>query len=118
MSITKSIYLLVLFLSTGFACNIWKASDCPTPPTADDEEIVRELIQLFERLIYDESFQFKYDLYTREQLFQFCDQGKKYAECVNKRLQCCDLKSEHTGALAAYDVGLQQNVSIQFIFWI
>ena len=42
--------------------------------------------------------------------FQFCDQGKKYAECVNKRLQCCDLKSEHTGALAAFDVGLQQNV--------
>lgn len=55
-------------------------------------------------------FKFKYDLYTREQLFQFCDQGKKYAECVNKRLQCCDLKSEHAGALAAFDVGLQQNV--------
>ncbi|UJR08491.1 hypothetical protein I4U23_012758 [Adineta vaga] len=51
---------------------------------------------------------FKYDLYTREQLFKFCDQGKKYIECVNKRLQCCDLKSEHTGALAAYEVGLQQ----------
>ena len=53
-------------------------------------------------------------MYTREQLFQFCDQGKKYAECVNKRLQCCDLKSEHAGALAAFDVGLQQNVRIRF----
>ena len=29
---------------------------------------------------------------------------------MNKRLQCCDLKSEHTGALAAFEIGLQQNV--------
>ncbi|CAF0861772.1 unnamed protein product [Rotaria sp. Silwood1] len=97
MLFTKHHYLLLLLYIFLFflitltnTCNIWKASDCPQPPTADDEEI------------------FKYDLYTREQLFQFCDQGKKYVECVNKRLQCCDLKSEHAGALAAFEVGLQQ----------
>lgn len=59
---------------------------------------------------FETFFQFKLDLYTREQLFQFCDKGKQYVECVNKRLQCCDLRSEHTGALAAFDVGLQQAV--------
>ncbi|CAF3003242.1 unnamed protein product [Rotaria sp. Silwood2] len=58
--------------------------------------------------IEDYYVEFKYDLYTREQLFKFCDQGKRYVECVNKRLQCCDLKSEHAGALAAFEVGLQQ----------
>lgn len=91
MFVTKHYYFLWLCLfNLTNACNIWKASDCPQPPTADDEEI------------------FKFDLYTREQLFKFCDQGKRYVECVNKRLHCCDLRSEHTGALAAFDVGLQQ----------
>lgn len=42
MSLTKSICLIVLFGTLVNCCNIWKASDCPTPPTADDEEIVRE----------------------------------------------------------------------------
>ncbi|CAF1946511.1 unnamed protein product [Rotaria magnacalcarata] len=89
LSIFLSTFLLLLTTLTN-ACNIWKASDCPPSPTAADEEI------------------FKDDLHTREQLFQFCDKGKKYAECINKQLQCCDLLSEHTGALAAFDVGLQQ----------
>ena len=32
---------VVLMFGLANACNIWKASDCPKPPTADDEEIVR-----------------------------------------------------------------------------
>ena len=37
----NSILVFVCFLSSSIdACNIWKASDCPAPPTADDEEIV------------------------------------------------------------------------------
>ncbi|CAF0901827.1 unnamed protein product [Adineta steineri] len=97
MLFTKHHYLFILLYIYFFclltfvnSCNIWKASDCPQPPTAADEEIMID------------------DLYTREQLFQFCDKGKKYIECVNKQLQCCDLKSEHAGALAAFEVGLQQ----------
>lgn len=40
---SKSILVFVcLLLSSIDACNIWKASDCPAPPTADDEEIVRD----------------------------------------------------------------------------
>jgi len=31
-----------LFILTN-ACNIWKASDCPKPPSADDEEIVNPI---------------------------------------------------------------------------
>lgn len=111
-----SILLTLLYLSLiqlTYSCNIWKASECPQPPTADDEDIVGYsfIVLLIDFVL----FQFKYDLYTREQLFQFCDQGKKYAECVNKQLHCCDLKSEHTGALAAFEVGLQQNVNFLFI---
>ena len=33
------VFFVCLFTSIE-ACNIWKASDCPQPPTADDEEIV------------------------------------------------------------------------------
>jgi hypothetical protein len=41
MLFTKHHYLLYMFLITlTNSCNIWKASDCPQPPTADDEEIV------------------------------------------------------------------------------
>jgi hypothetical protein len=39
------LYLWLFFLiSLTNACNIWKASDCPQPPTADDEEIVLYLL--------------------------------------------------------------------------
>jgi hypothetical protein len=41
MLFTKHHFLLgIFFISLASACNIWKASDCPQPPTADDEEIV------------------------------------------------------------------------------
>jgi hypothetical protein len=44
MLFTKHHYLLcILLLNLANACNIWKASDCPQPPTADDEEIVGEI---------------------------------------------------------------------------
>ena len=31
---------------------------------------------------------------------------------MNKRLHCCDLQSEHSGALTAFEVALEQNVSL------
>jgi len=40
MLLTKSILLVVFLISFVNSCNIWKASECPQPPTADDEEIV------------------------------------------------------------------------------
>jgi hypothetical protein len=45
MFFTKHHYLLcILLINLSNACNIWKASDCPQPPTADDEEIVDDLL--------------------------------------------------------------------------
>ena len=45
MLLTKHrlLFLLIIFvylISLTNTCNIWKASECPKPPTADDEEIV------------------------------------------------------------------------------
>jgi hypothetical protein len=40
MLLTKSILVVFFLISLTNSCNIWKASECPQPPTADDEEIV------------------------------------------------------------------------------
>jgi hypothetical protein len=40
MLLTRSILVVVFLISLANSCNIWKASECPQPPTADDEEIV------------------------------------------------------------------------------
>jgi hypothetical protein len=50
----------------------------------------------------------KDDDYTKEQLYQYCDKGKAYVDCVNAKLKCCDLKSELRGALVAYDKELEK----------
>lgn len=42
MLLPKSILVISFFLSITNCCNIWKASECPQPPTADDEEIVNK----------------------------------------------------------------------------
>lgn len=48
MFLTKQPFSYFLFFFFFFiisaidGCNIWKASDCPQPPTADDEEIVSD----------------------------------------------------------------------------
>jgi hypothetical protein len=34
------VFLAFILITIIDGCNIWKASDCPQPPTADDEEIV------------------------------------------------------------------------------
>lgn len=49
MFVTKHhLYLLyTILINLTNACNIWKASDCPQPPSADDEEIVGFLFLLF-----------------------------------------------------------------------
>ncbi|CAF1156398.1 unnamed protein product [Didymodactylos carnosus] len=85
------VLLFIIIVDYSYSCNIWKASDCPQAPSVEDEENMKS------------------DLYTRDQLFAYCEQGKRYADCINERLHCCDLRSEHTGALAAFEVGLQRN---------
>jgi hypothetical protein len=41
-------WLIVLLLIDRIDnCQIWKASDCPSPPTADDEEIVHTTMFMF-----------------------------------------------------------------------
>ncbi|CAF0795422.1 unnamed protein product [Didymodactylos carnosus] len=89
----KFFSLIYLFLSLQccLGCDIWKTSECPSPPSKDDEEVM------------------KADLYSKEQLYAYCDKGKTYADCVNERLRCCDLRPEYISQLAAADAKLKQN---------
>ncbi|CAF1101075.1 unnamed protein product [Adineta ricciae] len=88
------IYDLLLFLfliSTSYECEILKASQCPPGPTKDDEELMKS------------------ELYTKEQLFAFCDAGKTYTDCINERLHCCDMRVEYASALQSLDAQLKRN---------
>jgi hypothetical protein len=90
----KMVYYLFFFsflIYTSYECEIWKASDCPPGPTKDDEELM------------------KTELYTKEQLFAFCDAGKTYSDCINQRLHCCDMRVEYATALASLDAQLKRN---------
>lgn len=93
-SLAKMFFIIILtivFLSTCHSCEIWKASECPPGPTKDDEELMKS------------------ELYTKEQLFAFCDAGKLYSDCVNERLHCCDMRVEYASALASLDAQLKRN---------
>jgi hypothetical protein len=85
--------VLVVFslICTSYQCEIWKASECPPGPTKDDEDLMKS------------------ELYTKEQLFTFCDAGKTYADCINERLHCCDMRVEYASALASLDAQLKRN---------
>lgn len=82
-------FLFLIYTSIG--CEIWKASECPPGPTKEDEELMKS------------------ELYTKEQLFTFCDAGKTYADCINQRLHCCDMRVEYATALASLDAQLKRN---------
>lgn len=87
-------HLLFIFISSVFfsqSCEIWKASECPPGPTKDDEELMKS------------------ELYTKEQLFTFCDAGKLHSDCVNERLHCCDMRVEYASTLASLDAQLKRN---------
>ena len=84
-------FLVLISVFLIQACEIWKASECPPGPTKDDEELMKS------------------ELYTKEQLFTFCDAGKLYSDCVNERLHCCDMRAEYTSALASLDAQLKRN---------
>jgi len=85
------IFLFSFLISTSYECEIWKASQCPPGPTKDDEELMKS------------------ELYTKEQLFSFCDAGKTYADCINERLHCCDMRVEYASALTSLDAQLKRN---------
>ncbi|CAF0816726.1 unnamed protein product [Adineta steineri] len=74
-----------------YECEILRASQCPPGPTKDDEELMKS------------------ELYTKEQLFAFCDAGKTYADCINERLHCCDMRVEYASALVSLDAQLKRN---------
>ena len=87
-----AVALVVLSLiSLSGACEIWKASECPPGPSKDDEDLMKS------------------ELYTKEQLFAFCDAGKTYTDCVNERLHCCDTRAEYATALVSLDGQLKRN---------
>jgi hypothetical protein len=86
------IFVFSFLIYTSYECEIWKASECPPGPTKDDEELM------------------KTELYTKEQLFAFCDAGKTYSDCINERLHCCDMRVEYATALASLDAQLKRNV--------
>ncbi|CAM4759580.1 unnamed protein product [Rotaria magnacalcarata] len=75
-----------------YECEIWKTSDCPPGPTKEDEDFMR------------------LETYTKEQLFTFCDAGKTYADCINERLHCCDMRVEYATTLASLDAQLKRIV--------
>jgi hypothetical protein len=85
------LFLLFFLIYSSDQCEIWKASECPPGPTKDDEELMKS------------------ELYTKEQLFTFCDAGKTYADCINERLHCCDMRVEYATALASLDAQLKRN---------
>lgn len=91
MKMFYKIFLFVFLIYTNLACEIWKASECPPGPTKDDEELMKS------------------ELYTKEQLFTFCDAGKTYTDCINERLQCCDMRVEYSTALLSLDAQLKRN---------
>lgn len=84
-------WIFFVFISTSYQCEIWKASECPPGPTKDDEDLMKS------------------ELYTKEQLFAFCDAGKTYTDCVNERLHCCDMRIEYATTLASLDAQLKRN---------
>jgi hypothetical protein len=85
------IFVFSFLIYTSYECEIWKASECPPGPTKDDEELM------------------KTELYTKEQLFAFCDAGKTYSDCINERLHCCDMRMEYATALTSLDAQLKRN---------
>ena len=91
MLFDRSLIILLFSISLSSECEIWKASECPPGPTKDDEELMKS------------------ELYTKEQLFTFCDAGKTYADCINERLHCCDMRVEYASALASLDAQLKRN---------
>jgi len=85
------IFLFLFLIYISYQCEIWKASECPSGPTKDDEELMKS------------------ESYTKEQLFAFCDSGKTYADCINQRLHCCDMRVEYATTLASLDAQLKRN---------
>ena len=85
------IFCFLFLIYTSHECEIWKASECPSGPTSNDEELLKS------------------ESYTKEQLFAFCDAGKTYADCVNERLHCCDMRVEYATALGSLDAQLKRN---------
>lgn len=89
-------FYITLLLINQFApissCDIWKAAECPSGPSKDDEDLMKS------------------HTYTEEQLSAYCEAGKVFQDCVNEHLLCCDMKHEYNAALTSLDLQLKRNV--------
>lgn len=86
-----SIFLLVYLIHSIKCCELWIAtSGCQGAPSEAEEEKMRN------------------DDYTKEELYKYCDKGKAYVDCLNKKLKCCDLKPEFRASIKTADLELQK----------
>ena len=93
--LNKNMTLLVIilfmnFITTSQACNIWSTSQCRDRITKDDLELMRS------------------DDYSKQELYDYCDKGKAYVDCINEKLKCCDLRGDLYKALKKFDKKLEK----------
>ena len=86
-----SSFILLISISFISTCDIWKAAECPSGPSKDDEDLMKSRH------------------YTEEQHSAYCDAGKAFHDCVNEHLLCCDMKHEYNAALTSLDLQLRRN---------
>lgn len=92
-AITKLALLIITFnclVTSASACNIWSTSSCRDRITKQDVELMRS------------------DDYTKEELYNYCDKGQEYVNCVNEKLKCCDLRDDLYKSLKAFDNKLEK----------
>jgi len=50
----------------------------------------------------------KSDDYSKQELYDYCNKGKAYVDCVNEKLKCCDLRDDLFKSLKAFDQKLEK----------
>jgi len=84
------IVVLSNLVKNSNACNIWSASSCRDRITKADLELMKS------------------DDYSKQELYDYCDKGKAYVDCVNEKLKCCDLRDDLFKSLKAFDTKLEK----------
>ena len=82
--------LLVLSKFHAESCNIWSTSSC------------------IDRISKADLALMKSDEYSKKELYDYCDKGKAYVECVNEKLKCCDMRDDLFKSLKAFDTKLEK----------
>ena len=88
---TLAIFFILNFIvDSTSACNIWSTSSCRDRITKADLELMKS------------------DDYSKDELYNYCDKGKEYVDCVNEKLKCCDLREDLFKSLKAFDKKLEK----------